>query len=286
MLRDVDAAMEEFAFSRALAAIWGWLGVLNRYVDAEQPWALARDVARRARLDTVLHTLGEALRCLGIVLDPFLPVAAGKIRQALGVRGALTLADAEWGGLRPGAPVTKLSGLFPRVARETQDAASEPASPSIALAAGRSAPAGTSADRPAGPAERRSVAPDAGAVPDRRTASPRGDGAPQGRIGIADFARIDLRVAEVVGAEAMPKSKKLLRLTVSLGEETRTVLAGIAEHYAPADLVGRKVVVVANLEPAKLMGVESNGMVLAGTSEGRLALLTLDGDLPAGAKVQ
>ena len=111
-------------------------------------------------------------------------------------------------------------------------------------------------------------------------------GAPPERIGIADFGRIDLRVAEIVAAEAMRKSKKLLRLTISLGDETRTVLAGIAEHYAPADLVGRKVVVVANLQPATLMGVESNGMVLAGSGEGRLALLTLDRDLPPGAKVQ
>ena len=84
----------------------------------------------------------------------------------------------------------------------------------------------------------------------------------------------------------MPKSKKLLKLTVRLGEETRTLVAGIAEHYAPADLVGRKVVVVANLEPATLMGVESNGMVLAGSAEGALGLLTLDRDLPPGAKVK
>jgi methionyl-tRNA synthetase len=103
----------------------------------------------------------------------------------------------------------------------------------------------------------------------------RPSGARPERIAIDDFARIDLRVAEVVAAEAMPRSKKLLRLTISLGEETRTVLAGIAEHYAPADLVGRKVVVVANLQPAKLMGVESNGMVRrAGAWPARL-----DGDL-------
>jgi methionyl-tRNA synthetase len=93
-------------------------------------------------------------------------------------------------------------------------------------------------------------------------------------------------VAEVVAAEAVPRSKKLLRLTISLGDETRTVMAGIAEHYAPADLVGRKVVVVANLRPAKLMGVESSGMVLAGSSEGQLALLALDRDLPPGARVK
>ena len=258
MLRDVDAAMEEFAFSRALGAIWGWLGLLNRYVDAEQPWALAKDASRRARLDAVLYTLGESLRCLGIVLEPFLPIAAGKIREALGVRGALTLRDAEWGGLQAGTPVRRLSGLFPRVNKDAKDAAAEPAR----------APASDPASSP-------------------RAATPASETAGSAeRIGIADFARVDLRVAEVVAAEAMPKSKKLLRLTISLGEESRTVLAGIAEHYAAADLVGRKVVVVANLEPAKLMGVESNGMVLAGSSEGRLALLALDRDLPPGAKVR
>jgi methionyl-tRNA synthetase len=92
-------------------------------------------------------------------------------------------------------------------------------------------------------------------------------------------------VVEVVAAEAVPKSKKLLKLTVSLGGEQRTVVAGIAEHYAPADLVGKKVVIVANLEAARLMGIESQGMVLAGSAEGRLAVLTLDRDLPPGAKV-
>jgi methionyl-tRNA synthetase len=110
-----------------------------------------------------------------------------------------------------------------------------------------------------------------------------GDGAP--RITIDEFARVDLRVGQVVAAEAVPKSKKLLKLRVSLGSEERTVLAGIAEHYAPADLVGKKVVVVANLQPAKLMGIESQGMVLAGSAESGLGVLTLDRDLPPGAKV-
>jgi methionyl-tRNA synthetase len=105
------------------------------------------------------------------------------------------------------------------------------------------------------------------------------------RIPIADFAKVDLRVAEVVAAEPVPKSKKLLKLTVSLGDERRTIVAGVAEHYAPADLVGKKVVVVANLEPAKLMGVESQGMLLAGSTREVLGVLTLDRDLPPGAKV-
>jgi len=106
------------------------------------------------------------------------------------------------------------------------------------------------------------------------------------RITVADFGKVELRVAQVLAAEPVPKSKKLLKLTVSLGTEERTLVAGIAEHYAPADLVGKKVVVVANLEPAKLMGVESNGMVLAGSVDGSLAVLTLDRDLPPGAKVR
>ena len=103
-----------------------------------------------------------------------------------------------------------------------------------------------------------------------------------------DFDKVELRVAEVLAAEAVPKSKKLLKLTVSLGAEQRTIVAGIAQHYAPGDLVGKKVVVVANLEPAKLMGIQSQGMVLAGSTEddGALAVLVLDRDLPPGARVR
>ena len=106
------------------------------------------------------------------------------------------------------------------------------------------------------------------------------------KISIEDFSRVDLRVAEVVAAEKVAKSKRLLKLTVKVGSETRTLVAGIAEHYEPASLVGRKVVVVANLEPATLMGVESNGMVLAASEGNDLALVVVDRDLPAGAKVK
>jgi methionyl-tRNA synthetase len=235
---DVAGAMEEFAFQRALAAIWEFIGVVNRYVDATQPWALAKDAGKRERLPAVLYSLAESLRVLGLVLAPFLPDAATKIRDALGQRGEPVLADAVWGRLAPGTPVQKLSGLFPRI-----DVKITPASEQLAI-------------EPAAP-----------------------------RIKIDDFAKVELRVAEVVAAEPVPKSKKLLKLTVSLGAEQRTLVAGIAEHYAPADLVGKRVVVVANLEPAKLMGVESNGMVLAASSGGALAVLTPDRALPPGSKV-
>jgi methionyl-tRNA synthetase len=237
---DVAAAMDEFAFHRALASLWEFVGVVNRYVDSTQPWALAKDAGKKAELDAALSTLAESLKMLGIVLTPFLPDAAAKIRAALGQTGEPRLAEAAWGQLAAGTPVQKLSGLFPRV---------DDKKPTATATAG------------AAPAE-------AGA-----------------RIKIDEFGKVELRVAEVLAAEALPKSKKLLKLTLSLGQEQRMVVAGIAEHYAPADLVGKKVVIVANLEAAKLMGVESNGMVLAASSGGKLAVLTLDRDLPPGAKV-
>jgi len=235
---DLAGAMEEFAFHRALASTWEFVGVVNRYVDATQPWALAKDAGKRDRLAAALYTLAESLRLLGIVLAPFLPDAAARIRAGLGQTGEPKLADAVWGRLAPGTPVQKMSGLFPRI-----DVKITPASGQLTI-------------EPASP-----------------------------RIKIDEFGKLELRVAEVVAAEALPKSKKLLKLTVSLGEERRTVVAGIAEHYTPAELVGKKVVVVANLEPAKLMGVESNGMVLAASAGGKLAVLSLDRDLPPGARV-
>ena len=237
----VDAAMDEFAFQRALAALWEFIGALNRFVDVEHPWALAKDPKQASHLRTVLYELGQALHGLGIVLGPFIPDAAAKIRGALGQTGEPRLSDASWGGLAAGTTIARLSGLFPRVdEKKTPTTAAVVAAP---------------AEPPAAPVTK------------------------------AEFSKIELRVAEVLAAEAVPKSRKLLKLTVSLGDGPRTIVAGIAEHYAPADLVGKKVVVVANLEPAKLMGVESNGMLLAGSSGATLGVLTLDRDLPPGAKV-
>jgi methionyl-tRNA synthetase len=235
--RGVDDAMEDFAFQRALAAIWEFLGVVNRYVDASAPWALAKDPAQRARLDTVLYTLAESLRAISILIDPFLPDAAGRIRAAVGGEPP-RLADLVWGRLAPGVTVQKVSALFPRIEVKLSDEAKPAAAPSGA-----------------------------------------------GKIPIDDFKKVELRVAEVLAGERVPKSKKLLKLTVKVGDEVRTIVAGIAEHYEPESLVGRKIVIVANLQPAALMGVESNGMVLAASHEGTLALLSLDKDLPPGSKV-
>jgi len=243
----IEVAMAEFACHRALVGIWEFITAINQYVDSQQPWALAKKPDQTDRLIAVLGTLAEALRCLGLLLVPFVPEAAARIRVAVGDRTEATLAAADYG--RPWRTpedllaVQRLTGLFPRVDTKGPAATAEPAK--------------------AGPA--------AGAVP---------------RITIDEFKRLDLRVAEVLAAEPVPKSKKLLKLTIRLGEETRTLVAGIAEHYRPEALVGRKVVVVANLEPATLMGVTSNGMVLAGSAGDTLALLALDRDLPSGAKVR
>src|SRR5262245_4620088 len=232
-------AMQEYAFHRALAAIWEFVAVVNRYVDVSAPWELKKDPAKQPRLNAVLYTLAESLRCLGIVLAPYIPDAAAKIRTAVGQTAEPTLADAVWGRLPAGTRVQKIAALFPRV---------EDKKPATAAAA---------------------PAADGGA-----------------RISIDEFQKIDLRVALVLAAEPVPKSKKLLKLRVSLGTEERTVLAGIAEHYAPADLVGKKVVVVANLQPAKLMGIESQGMVLAGEGGEGLGVVMPDRDLPPGSKVK
>ena len=249
----VEQAMRDFAFQKALGALWSFIGTVNRYVDTSAPWALAKDPARRPRLERVLCTLADSLGFLGIMLDPFLPDAARKIRDALGRSAPPTLEAAVVGHLSAVPRVSKISGLFPRIDTKT---------------------------------------PHPGPLPmgerESSTLSPGGRGQGEGsrKIPITDFQKVELRVAEVLAAERVAKSRKLLKLTIRMGEETRTLVAGVAEHYEPENLVGRKVVVVANLEPATLMGVESNGMVLAAEHEGTLSLLTLDKDLPSGAKVK
>jgi len=240
---EVERAMEEFAFQRALTAIWEFIRKLNRYVDTMQPWALAKekDPSAKERLAGVLSMLGESLRCLSILLEPFLPDAAARIRGAVSAP-APRLEDLAYSRGFVGARVQKVAGLFPRVEVKVTDPVSMSDADRVQLAGGK--------------------------------------------ISIDEFGKVELRVAEVVAAEKVAKSKKLLRLTVRMGEETRTLVAGVAEQYAPSELVGRKVVIVANLEPATLMGIESNGMVLAASHEGAVSLLTLDKDVPSGSKVK
>jgi methionyl-tRNA synthetase len=255
----VGRQMDEFAFHRALEEIWDFIRVVNRYIDGTQPWALAKDSTKAGQLNGVLLTLADSLRFLGIIVDPFLPDAAAKIRRAVGDKREPALQNAVVGRLNTIPRVEKLTGLFPRVLVQAGDQVTVADAARVVTVPGRSSGKTVSSisekPEPAGPTTK------------------------------DQFSKIELRVAEVVAAEAVPKSKKLLKLTVSLGSEQRTVVAGIAEHYQPADLVGKKVVIVANLEVARLMGIESQGMVLAASSAEGLSILTLDRDLPPGAKV-
>jgi methionyl-tRNA synthetase len=244
---------EELDFAGALVALWGWISELNQRIVAVQPWELAKDPRRRGDLDAFLYRLLEAVRLLGVLAGPVMPRTAVRLRTMLGLPEAESApADLDWGRLEPGARLGGVEPLFPRVERAAE--------PSSRL-------------------KERSVSetPEPSSVP----SAPAGD-----TIDIAEFARIELRVAQVKAAERVAGSKKLIRLQVDLGAEERQVVAGIAESYAPEDLVGRKVALVANLKPARLMGVESNGMVLAASLDGKAVLLTLDADVPAGTKIK
>jgi methionyl-tRNA synthetase len=261
----VREAMEAYAFHRALAAIWEFVGEVNRYVDQKAPFGLAKDPARRQELESILYRCAESLRMVAVVLGPFLPVTAARIAEQLGVPDLLattTLADAGiWGRLAPETRVRRGASLFPR--REAGGAA--------ATASSVASPDPRPPSRPgsdfASPA-----APDPPGVE---------------MIDIEDFRKLDLRIAQVVEAEAIKGSKKLLRLRVRVGEETRQVVAGILGSYTPEELVGRRVVLLCNLRPAKLMGVESQGMVLAAEDDdGQSVLLQPDRDAPPGAKVR
>jgi len=246
----VREAMEGFAFHRALAAIWEFVGAVNRYVDQMAPFTMAKDPARRAELESVLYRCAESLRIVAILVSPFLPGTAARIADQLGVPDLLAtalLADAEtWGRLAPGTRVRRGESLFPRL---------------------EARPAATAPTRGADAASRE---PAGGAM-----------------IDIDEFRRLDLRIAEVLEAEPVKGSKKLLRLAVRIGEETRQVVAGILGSYAPEQLVGRKVALLVNLKPAKLMGVESQGMVLAAEdAEGKPVLLQPERDVPPGSKIR
>lgn len=252
----------QLAFHKALMAVWDVINAANKYIDRAAPWDLAKDPARRGRLQSVIRTLLEVNKTVAVLIAPFMPETAEKMLGRLGIkRTALDVRldrDAAWGGLTEGTPVEKGEALFPRVdAKKPQASGERPVPPKAAAAKV------AKAQELSAPAE----SPEQGAL-----------------IGIEEFQRLDLRVAVVKTAERVPKSKKLVKLLVDMGE-TRQVVAGIGEHYAPEDLVGKTVVVVANLKPARLMGVESHGMILAAHHAEGLRLITTDAPAAPGSTV-
>lgn len=233
----------------------------NKYIDETAPWALAKEEGKRARLGTVLYNLAETIRICAVLLAPCLTEAPAEIfsRLGLGEVPADFSGVQTFGGLRPGLRVCKGAPIFPRLDVKKETAYLE----SVA-----EAKAGTG-----------KTASDAGAAPAGEQKKP--------EIGIEDFAKLDLRVAEVTACERVEKAEKLLKLTLRLGSETRTVVSGIAKSYTPEQMVGKRVVLVANLKPAKLRGILSEGMILcAEDADGRLCVVSPEAEMPAGAAVR
>lgn len=258
-------AMDHMELNQAIKDVWNLIGRANKYIDETAPWILAKDPAQSERLQAVMYNLAEALRIIAILIAPFVPVTAPKIYEQLGLGKpeSFFMADAVWGKLATGTKVQKGEPLFPRI--EVTEAGE-----TVIAATKKTAAKAIKAEAPKAEAKKE-VKPAAAAA---------------GEITIDDFAKIDLRVATVVAAERVPKTDKLIKLQVKIGDEERTIVSGIAQHYEPENLIGKNVIVIANLKPAKLRGIESRGMVLAASDgEGNLVLADAPG-IASGSKVK
>ena len=248
-------AMDGLALHEAVASAYRLISAANEFIAETQPWALAKDESRAGRLSEVLYDVAEAVRVAAVLLLPVMPTSAAEILRRLGEKtppAELRLDTAAAWRASGEREILNAGALWPRI---------DPVKGAIVS----DTPEQQAAAAPP-------VATEAGIRPSDPPPSPAA--AADDRISIDDFMKVQLKVARVLAAERVPKSKKLVQLKVDVGEpEARTILAGIAESYEPDQLVGRTIVVVANLKPAKLMGIESNGMVLAASPEGGGALL-------------
>ncbi|HKP63319.1 MAG TPA: methionine--tRNA ligase [Polyangiales bacterium] len=256
--------LDNVAPQRSLEAIWELVAATNRYVDRSEPWALVKR-GEQERLSQVVYQVLESLRMLGVMIAPFMPTKAAALRDQLGLPplAASTGSDqwpGAWGQLPAGTQTRPGAALFPRLDKDGERAALQK------LGIGEPA---------AAPAQPKAAAPK--------------DNAPAegGFIEYDDFAKVQLRVALVLSAERVPKSDKLLKLSLDAGDPApRQIIAGIAQHYAPEALVGKRVVIVANLKPRKLMGLESQGMVLAASDDTGLVVATVAGEPKPGSLVK
>lgn len=246
------AGMNGWKINDALKAVWTFVRALNKYVDVTMPWALAKDETKAPLLDAVLYHLCEGMRFVSLMAEPVIPIASEKIWNQLGLTDFKDAAykDLVWGGIADGTHINKGPQLFPRIEIEKDE----------------EAPAPKKAEKKQPKKEEKKE--------EKKEA-----------ISIDDFFKTDLRVAEILTAEKVEKSKKLIKMTVSLGDgETRTVVSGISEYYQPEELIGKHVIFVSNLKPAKLMGIESQGMILAASKDGSLKVPFVD--MPAGSRVK
>ena len=278
-----------FGFSRALEEAWAIVARVDKMISEAKPWNLAKDPAQQQTLHAVLYRAAETLRWLSVLLYPVMPDATREIHTQLGLTGDLCKLDprhVKWAGLPEGTQIGEIKGLFPRLDKIKIMNEIKSESPGVADSSEPGKNPSASAD-PSGRDGSPTVREGSGqhATEPDTLKNETGDGL----IEITDFARVELRVGEVRTAERIPKADKLLLLTVDIGEEKpRQILAGIAQYYEPEQLVGRKIVVVANLKPRKLRGYESQGMLLAASvgEEGRPVIATFAEDVPNGARLK
>jgi methionyl-tRNA synthetase len=267
-IQQIRALYEQYQFTRALEEIWRLITDVDSLISEQKPWVLAEDSDKRAQLETVLWIAADTLCVVAVLAHPVIPNATDKLWKALGQSGSVgeqRIDALEFGLLRPGTKIAKAESLFPRI--EKQEAIermeameSEPQKPVVTPAA--STTAGTTSGAAA------QTAPE--------------------KIAIEDFAKVEMRVGQIKTAERIVGADRLLKLTVDIGSEVRQICAGIAQFYEPEALVGRKVVVVVNLAPRKLRGVESNGMIVAASvgPEGRPVLAAFTEDVEVGARLK
>jgi methionyl-tRNA synthetase len=279
----INEDYQQFRFSLALDKIWNFVAELDQFISLLKPWDLAKDPGQKSHLETILYMWADSLRVISVMVSPVMPVAAEKIWKQLGQTGVVAdqrIDTLSWRQLKPGTSTAKGETLFPRVEKaqaiERMEAMEQdPQKPSPPAATGQATPATTPS-----PAAVPAAATEPGATP----AAP----AIPAKIGIEDFAKVELRVGQIESAERVPKADKLLMLKVNIGDEVRQIVAGIATAYEAEKLIGRKVIVVTNLAPRKLRGVESNGMIVAASAgpEGAPVLAGFLEDVPVGARLK
>jgi methionyl-tRNA synthetase len=271
-IRAVQDAFDRFEFSKGLEAVWALISAMDRFIVQRAPWKLARhveDESSQRDLSMVLYTAAETLRIATALLAPALPQSAPKIWAQLGMKEpieSVRFDTLKWGGLQTGQQIGEVSAVFPRI------------EPKAAVAAMRDLEEKATAEQAA--LLGKAVAPVAGAPSEKPAES--------SKISVDDFAKVDLRVGVVLSAERVKGADKLMHMMVDIGEaEPRTIVAGIAEAYTPTELLNRKVVIVANLQPRKLRGIESNGMIVAASVEnGKPVLAGFHEDIPPGARLK
>ena len=281
----IEKAMDDIHPHIALAEIWKLIGLCNKYIDVTAPWVLAKDEAKRARLGTVLYDLAEALRIIGVAITPFMPNTSPKLFAQLGVEeGEKTSFDSikRFGAIAPGTRVNKGEALFPRIDAKAElefldNMIAEQRKKAAAIKAAEEGKDGTSEAQPEQKPEEKPAEAPAEEKP-----------ADKPLITYDDFAKLDLRVAKVVDCVEVKKSKHLYNLTLAVGDEIRTVLSGIKDWVKPEDVIGKNVVLVYNLAPRKMCGIESCGMILCASTEGdkELAPLTTLWDIEPGSLIR